>query len=184
MPRFRFPSLLLLLLVFVVPATVLAEEERPARMIDLLKPGMKVGVQFLQKSDNVTLWVFSDEEYVIAKDAQKMGRDELREKHELVEQRYQVALKSFLEIMDGESMRGKSVEEPFKFFAGRPIHMSESGFRGICGIVEAVGEDYILVAPNDNNIGPRAFAIHSISQLRLHDQAQSFLIRDARYDRW
>jgi hypothetical protein len=163
-----------ILTALCLSASAMAEEERPRRMMDLLKPGMKVGVQHSQRSDGVHLSVFLEEEYAIAQDAMKMGQAELREKYELVEDRYQAAVKKFREIIGEDLPTGVAVlQSPGRLiYTGRDHNWLAS--------VEFVGEDYVLIVSDDENSTRWSLPYHSISSIRLDVPSVEFRVIDRR----
>jgi len=156
-------------------ASAMAEEERPRRMMDLLKPGMKVGVWYSQKADGVRLSVFLEEEYAIAQDAMKMKLADLREKYELVEDRYQEAVKKFREVI------GEDLPESAAAVTRSPGRLDYTGGdHHWLASVEFVGEDYVLIVSDDENATRWSLPYHSISSIRLDVPSVEFRVIDRR----
>ena len=148
-----------------------SDEQHPDTLLGFLKQGMFVGVQSVERYAAVSIGVYSDEQFAIAKDARILPLDELRTKYAAVEKQIQQELRDFSRQRGGDTRRTETE-------SADPMVMLFPNSRDRLGVVKHVGDDYVLIANDDSSGNVEVISKRYILRIRLISSGARLLIRD------
>ena len=150
-----------------------ADEQHPETLLGFLEQGMFVGVRYVQGDAAVSIAVYSDEQFAIAKDARKLPLNELRTKYVAVEKQVQQELLNF-----SKQRRGDTKEPETE--SADPKVMLFPNSRERLGIVKHVGDDYVLIVNDDSEGNVEAISKSYIARIRMNSSGALLAISDQR----
>ncbi len=152
-----------------VPSAV-SKNPMPNSIIGFLKPGMHVGVQYIDGTSSVSLSVYDAEHYPPALDVVRrrgayVSAVELASKHKRVRE----LLAAYV------SDRNEELEKDAKIEADDVQVLPLS--RKSIGIVRDVGDDFVLIETDGTSKRQIVFALSSISRIYLKSNPIQFISR-------
>ena len=143
---------------------IAADDVFPTSMLGFVKPGMHLGIKSSPSNSFVTIEVYSEDQFQLAKDARELTFEDLGQKYPLVADQAAKALKEYKAAVEArrlQSPKSANFRSP-----GEPTVALEVDRAVLLCSVLHVGEDYVLVAYGADSSKKQVIAKQSVSRIR------------------
>ena len=135
----------------------------PHSLLGFIKPGMHLGLKSNRTDSLVSIQIFSDEQFRIAKDAREMTIGELGKKHPQVADQAAKALAAFASSGEDQKVRPQVLDSASP---GEPTVTLVIDRTVLLCTVRHVGEDYLFVSYGADNMKKQVIAKQTVARIR------------------
>ena len=140
------------------------DDALPSSLLGFIKPSMQLGIRSSQSDSSVTIEIYSEDQFRLAKDVRDMTLEDLGKKYPEIADKAAKALAEYKSSVEAQRLRNPRVANfpP----PGEPAVALEvdRGFL-LCTVLH-VGEDYLLVAYGADNSKKQVIAKQVVARIR------------------